>query len=217
MCWHVCFIRTSMSETILSDCPSAAICHTATNCNEVLAGRISLCCRTTICASDIMDQHSKTGRNTFRTALAALSFPCVCVLFYHFFLKCLKTTYKGGEKKQASSLLCSNTLGFYFPFKVLLCIATEQQLLKHDKSRYMYDQPCTDEGLWYHILMLCYGITCFKIDQDKYLCCKNKLTVVCLIFSRRTTRALCPLVPPSLCQTSLLQGSSLTQLYRAVT
>ena len=27
---HLCFIRASMSDAILSDCPSAAICHTAT-------------------------------------------------------------------------------------------------------------------------------------------------------------------------------------------
>ena len=44
---HLCFILTSMSDAILSDCPSAAICHTATECNGILVGRFKLCCRTT--------------------------------------------------------------------------------------------------------------------------------------------------------------------------
>ena len=29
---HLCFIHTSISDAILSSCPSAAICHTATKC-----------------------------------------------------------------------------------------------------------------------------------------------------------------------------------------
>ena len=41
---HLCFICTSMSDAILSDCPSAVICHTATKFNGILAGRFNLCC-----------------------------------------------------------------------------------------------------------------------------------------------------------------------------
>jgi len=36
---HLCFIGTSMSDTILSDRWSAAICCIATKCNGILAGR----------------------------------------------------------------------------------------------------------------------------------------------------------------------------------
>ena len=46
---HLCFRCTSMSDTILSDCPSDAICHTATTCNGILVGRFNLyCCATNI-------------------------------------------------------------------------------------------------------------------------------------------------------------------------
>jgi len=41
---HLCFIYTSMSDTILSDCPSAAIHHTATKCNGILSGRFIFYC-----------------------------------------------------------------------------------------------------------------------------------------------------------------------------
>jgi len=41
---HLCFIRTSMSDAILSVCPSAVICRTATKFNGILAGRFSLYC-----------------------------------------------------------------------------------------------------------------------------------------------------------------------------
>ena len=35
------------SASILSDCPSAAICHMAKKCNGILVGRFILYCRTT--------------------------------------------------------------------------------------------------------------------------------------------------------------------------
>jgi len=35
---HHCFLRTSTSDAILSDCLSAVICHTATTCNIILEG-----------------------------------------------------------------------------------------------------------------------------------------------------------------------------------
>ena len=37
-----CFIYPSMSHAVLSDCPSAAICHMATKCNGILVGCFSL-------------------------------------------------------------------------------------------------------------------------------------------------------------------------------
>ena len=42
-------IYTSMSDASLSECPSTAICHTATTCNQILVGRSNLHCHTTIC------------------------------------------------------------------------------------------------------------------------------------------------------------------------
>ena len=45
----LCFICTSMSEAVLSDCPSAAICCTTIKCNGMLVGRFNLYCHTNIC------------------------------------------------------------------------------------------------------------------------------------------------------------------------
>jgi len=47
----LCFIFTSVSVAILSECPSAANCHTATINHRTLLGRFNLCCHntTTIC------------------------------------------------------------------------------------------------------------------------------------------------------------------------
>ena len=47
---HLCSIPTSMSDTIVSDRPSAAICRSATTRNGMLAGRFNLYCHpTNIC------------------------------------------------------------------------------------------------------------------------------------------------------------------------
>jgi len=49
--WHAYFfILAFTSDAFLSDCPSTAICLTATKCNRILLGRFSLCCyATNIC------------------------------------------------------------------------------------------------------------------------------------------------------------------------
>jgi len=39
---HFCFICTSVLDTILTDCPSAAICQTATTWDGILSGRFNL-------------------------------------------------------------------------------------------------------------------------------------------------------------------------------
>ena len=44
---HLCFIHNSMSDAILSDCSSVAVCHTAAKCNATLERRFNLCCHTT--------------------------------------------------------------------------------------------------------------------------------------------------------------------------
>ena len=52
---QLCFIHTSMSAIILSDFPSAAICHTATKCNGILVGRFNLYFRATnICLRGLL-------------------------------------------------------------------------------------------------------------------------------------------------------------------
>ena len=43
----LCFIRTSVSDAILSNYPSAAICHTAPKCNGILVGIFNLYCHIT--------------------------------------------------------------------------------------------------------------------------------------------------------------------------
>ena len=63
-----CFIRTAMSDTILSDCPSAAICHIATTCNGI--GEVST--PTAIppkSASHVVGQHNKIEGTAFGAAL----------------------------------------------------------------------------------------------------------------------------------------------------
>jgi len=40
----ICFSHTSMSGTVPSQWPSAAICHTATKCNWILVGRFNFYC-----------------------------------------------------------------------------------------------------------------------------------------------------------------------------
>ena len=44
---YLCFTCISMSDAIGSDCPSAAICHTATTRNRLSVGRFNLYCHTT--------------------------------------------------------------------------------------------------------------------------------------------------------------------------
>ena len=44
---HLCSVHTSMSDAILSDCPSAAICHTTTEYNRILVRRFNLYCHNT--------------------------------------------------------------------------------------------------------------------------------------------------------------------------
>lgn len=65
----LCFIQSSMSDTILSECPSAATYHTATKWNGTLLGRFNLYCHPSTSASDSIGQHHTTGSITFRSAL----------------------------------------------------------------------------------------------------------------------------------------------------
>ena len=59
----------SMSNTVLSDCPSAAVCHTATKCSGILVGRFNICHTMDIY---LMGQHHKIGGITFGVAIVYL-------------------------------------------------------------------------------------------------------------------------------------------------
>jgi len=67
-----CFISTLMSDTILSGCPCAAICHMAAVCKRILMkGSTSVAVPPTS-APDVTGQHSKIGSFTFGAALIDL-------------------------------------------------------------------------------------------------------------------------------------------------
>ena len=78
---HLCFVCTSVSDTIVSDCPSAAICHVAAKCKGMLGRRFHLYCHTTNIHSDTVGQHNKIGGITFGSALV------VFATFYFFIFK----------------------------------------------------------------------------------------------------------------------------------
>ena len=68
---HLSFIDTSMSDAILSDCPSAAMCCMATECNRMLLERFNLYCHTLpTSTSEVMVQCNKMGGIIFRAALS---------------------------------------------------------------------------------------------------------------------------------------------------
>lgn len=62
---YLYFVRTSMSDIVVSHCPSVAIYHKATTCNSILGGRFNLYRHAT---SDVMGQNNKTEDNIFRAA-----------------------------------------------------------------------------------------------------------------------------------------------------
>ena len=55
------YISKFMSDIVLSDCPSAAICHMEAKCNRILLGKLNLYCCVPPSASDVMGQHNKKG------------------------------------------------------------------------------------------------------------------------------------------------------------
>ena len=65
----LCFIHTSMSDTILSDCSSAAISLHTTKCNRILVECSTSPAIPQTSASDVVRQHKKTGSTTFRATL----------------------------------------------------------------------------------------------------------------------------------------------------
>jgi len=58
-----------MSSTILPDCPSAAICCTATKCNGILVGNFNHYATPQPSASDVMGQFNKIGGITSGAAI----------------------------------------------------------------------------------------------------------------------------------------------------
>ena len=66
---HLCFLHTSMSDNVLSDCHSAAISHTATMCMEYWWEGFTSTATPPTPAPGVVGQHNKIGGITFRTAL----------------------------------------------------------------------------------------------------------------------------------------------------
>ena len=58
-----------MSDTILSDCPSAAVCHPATNVAECWGDDLTSIAIPPPSTSDVVGKHNKIGGITVRAAL----------------------------------------------------------------------------------------------------------------------------------------------------
>jgi len=71
---YFCFICTSMSDAILSDCSSAAICHMAVT--ECLCGGSTSAAIPPTSTSDTAGQHNKIEGITFGTAVVKYVEPC---------------------------------------------------------------------------------------------------------------------------------------------
>jgi len=64
----LCFIQTSVSEAILSDCPSAAICHAARRWNGISVEYSTFTTIPPTSTSFVVGQHNNIGGITFRAA-----------------------------------------------------------------------------------------------------------------------------------------------------
>lgn len=80
-----------MSDSIMSECLFAAICHVAATYNRILVEKFSLCCRTKS-ASDVVGQYNKTGGITFGAAAVYLLELYKNVISLHFEQSSLKYT-----------------------------------------------------------------------------------------------------------------------------
>jgi len=67
---HLCFISTSMSDIILSGCPSAAICQMATTCMDYWWEGSAFTAISPTSASEVTGQRTFIGDITFRAALS---------------------------------------------------------------------------------------------------------------------------------------------------
>ena len=74
----LCFICTSISDAILSDCPCAAICNAATTCNGILMGYSASTAIPATSTSDAVGQ-----RNYFQSTL-------ICYFCENYIFFCIK-------------------------------------------------------------------------------------------------------------------------------
>jgi hypothetical protein len=58
---HLCFVRTSILDAILSDCPSAAICRTITELKNYWREDSTSTAIPPASAFDVVGQHNKIG------------------------------------------------------------------------------------------------------------------------------------------------------------
>jgi len=73
---HFSFIFTSTTKSILSDYLSTTICHTATKCKGIMAGRLNPTAIPPTSASEVMSQNNKIRCITFRAALLWRTIDC---------------------------------------------------------------------------------------------------------------------------------------------
>jgi len=78
---HLCFICTSTSDVILSDCLSAAICHMATKCNGILVGRFNSAIIPPTPSTDTVDAQNKAGDITFGATVIYFNIFCLSRVF----------------------------------------------------------------------------------------------------------------------------------------
>ena len=71
--WHIFALCTSMSDAILSDYPSAAICRTATKCNGILVESSVSTATPPTSTSDFVGQHNKVGGIAFGAVLTYMT------------------------------------------------------------------------------------------------------------------------------------------------
>lgn len=63
---HLCFISTSMSDSVVSACTYAAIYHTAAKCNGILVEGSTSTAIPATSTSDVVGQYNKIEGITFR-------------------------------------------------------------------------------------------------------------------------------------------------------
>ena len=99
---HLCFVRTSLSGSLLSERPSAALCHTATACNGVLVERFNPYSHITVC---LLCWRKETGGITFGAApIGSVLLPDNVGAFVQ------KRTHHFRARKYAASTCCLASL-----------------------------------------------------------------------------------------------------------
>ena len=105
---HFCIICTSMTDTTVSDCPSAAICHTATTHNRILVGKFNLYCHTTHLPLMSWTNRTKSEALLLEQSWYIFSIQILIILSVHpMHWKALRLQYQGMSERCLHFLLQS--------------------------------------------------------------------------------------------------------------